>query len=360
MLSSAGMEVAVYSFQRDGHAYSEALTLFTAEEHEGITSKRNLTGLRNCISKFQPRVIINQMPYEHAITDVLFRFPNIKRIACLHNTLYSVRNNLEAYATSLFPPKIAPIFTNTLGKFLLLLIHRIRHARDLRRILFSYHKFVLFAEPNLDELRYFVPKFSPNKIALIPNSIPTVASFLPVKEKRILWLGRVVASQKRADLILPIWRELGPKLPDWTLDVVGDGPLLSRLQAESEAAGLERIVFHGKQPSAPFFERSAVYIMTSDFEGFPNTLIEAQSYGAVPVVFDSYPIASWLVRSEENGVLVTKNDVVRLTERLFQVCSDERALGYMAANSLTNARGYTEEKVSLHWQALLNNLLCEK
>ena len=44
-----------------------------------------------------------------------------------------------------------------------------------------------------------------------------------------------------------------------------------------------------------YYYRAVMFFMTSAFKGFANTLIEAHSYAAVPVVFDSYPVAGCIL-----------------------------------------------------------------
>ncbi len=295
MLRSYGQDVAVFSFANAGHVVPEGVTMFSATTPGNVENPDNLTALRACIETYEPTVVINQMSYEHVIGDVIRTSTDAPSVGCLHNTLLSVVNNLDTYAQHALPASLVPLATTKLGKAFLLRRHRTRHARDLSRILDTYDRFVMFAEPNLAELEYFVPDFDPERIALIPNSIENVAPSVPRKERRILWLGRVETRQKRADLILPLWRRLISQLPEWTLDVVGDGPEIDEIRASIAAESLPRIEVHGRQPSKPFFERSALYVMTSVFEGFPNTLVEAQSQGSVPIVFDSYPMVRSLI-----------------------------------------------------------------
>jgi glycosyltransferase involved in cell wall biosynthesis len=360
MLNTQGNEVGVFSYADTGHQPNAHVRLFAAPSPGNVSNPTNHTALANAITRFDPAIVINQMPYEHAITETLKHAFAGPRIGCLHNTLYSVRNNLDAYIGQIVPRRVQPLVRNPLGKALLLALHRRRHEADLRRILADYDRFVMFAQPNLEELRYFVPDYDPASIALIPNSIPDVAAEVPAKEKSILWLARVAQHQKRADLILPLWRLLVDRLPDWRLDVVGDGPLLPELRAQAKAEGLPRIQFHGRQPSQPFFERAAVYVMTSEFEGFPNTLIEAQSRGAVPVVFDSYPMARWLVTDGEDGILSPTRDVATLAQNIAGLCQMPERRKAMSGAALASAARFTEQEVAGQWGALIDTVLEER
>ena len=355
MLAPLGYEICVFSFAQDGHVVQPTCSYVAAPYAGGVAEPRNLQALSAQIERFRPDVTINQMPYEHPIGKVLRVHP-APTLGCLRNTLFSVRNNLDAYATRCLPGPLVPLGQTALGHRVLLARHRRRHTADLRRIIATYDRFVMFAEPNLDELRFFVPDFDPQKIALIPNSIPDVLPAPPAKENRILWLGRVTRTQKRADLILPLWQRLAAHLPDWHFDVVGDGDLLPALQAEAERSSVPRITFHGRQISEPFFRRAAIFVMTSEFEGFPNTLVEAQSRGAIPVVFDSYPVVRWLVDDGKDGVLAPTGDLAATEAAIMDLCQSPQRRTTMARAALDAADRFTEARVAGKWQALLDEV----
>jgi glycosyltransferase involved in cell wall biosynthesis len=356
MLSAHGHEVAVFSFAAHGHMDGPPAPLAFAAEPGGASNSKNIDLFRTWLTSFGPAVIVNQMPYERAITAAIEHHREAWGVACLRNSLYSVRNNLDRFADAVLPSRVARLAKNPVGRAALLHVHRRRHKRDLRMILRSYDRFVLFAEPNLEELRFFVPDYDPKKIEFIPNSIPYVAPEAPQKERRLLWLARVEVHQKRADLILPLWRRLAPLLSDWSFDVVGDGPWLDELRRQATAERLPRIQFHGRQPSQPFFERAPIFIMTSDFEGFPNTLIEAQSQGAVPVALDTYPMVRWLIRNSESGLLVARNDLDALASVVASLAEDPDRLSAMGEHARQAAARFTEERVAAQWNSLMFGL----
>lgn len=357
MLSAHGHEVAVFSFAVSGHMDRAPAPIEHALHEGGTSNHRNLEALREWLRAFRPDVTINQMPYEHGITSVLHEHREARHLACLRNTLYSVRNNLDRYADTLLPAPLSGLAKNVIGRAALLQLHKRRHARDLRTILQTYDRFVMFAEPNLEELAFFVPDYDRARISLVPNTIPDVAATLPKKEKRILWLARVSVQQKRADLVLPLWRAVATQLPDWSLDVVGDGPMLAELQRVAAKEGLPRLTFHGRQPSQPFFERSSVFVMTSDFEGFPNTLIEAQSRGAVPVAFDTYPMVRWLIHHEDYGLLVPRGDVQGMADAIVDLCNSTQKRTRMGQRALEAAAQYTEAAVAPQWDRLVRSVV---
>lgn len=98
---------------------------------------------------------------------------------------------------------------------------------------------------------------------------------------RVLWIGRV-CQVKRPDRLL----ELARGCPDLSFDLVG--PLQGELaQAISnQAKSIPNLILHGGQPREKvhqYYAGAALLCCTSDYEGFPNTFLEAWSHG-LPVV----------------------------------------------------------------------------
>jgi glycosyltransferase involved in cell wall biosynthesis len=214
----------------------------------------------------------------------------------------------------------------------------------------------MFGPPNLDELTYFVGKFARTKVTLIPNSIPHVLRSVPQKEKRLLWLGRLENSQKRVDLIVPLWKVLSNALPDWHLDIVGDGPARSDLEKAIAKSGLQRVTIHGRQVPNLYYQRSPIYIMTSAWEGFPNTVVEAQSFGAVAVLFDSFPIAKWMISDGEDGFLVKPLDTEAMARTVIDLVSRDDLSTHMEL-ALENAQRFHIDRVGKMWEELFDSLV---
>jgi len=354
--SELGHEVGVFSFARQGHVELDFGGLWHGVADGGQSSVVNLQALKEALDSFAPDIVINQMPYEREIGALLKKRKRFLLLGCLRNTLFSVKGNLTAYVRRTAPGFLGRFAENQRLQSLFLLLHRIRHRRDLRWILDTYDRFVMFGPPNLNELEYFIPDYDRDRIRLIPNSIPYVQATVPEKEKRILWLGRVSHEQKQAGLALDVWSRLCGLLPDWDLDIVGEGPALAELKHRVEKDKLERIEFHGRQMPDEFYRRSALFFMTSAFEGFPNTLVEAMSYGCVPVIFDSYPVASWIIKDQENGLLVPPFDVEEMTNGLRELAeSADRQI--WAERALAGVRQFRIDQVGQKWQELFDQEL---
>jgi glycosyltransferase involved in cell wall biosynthesis len=151
---------------------------------------------------------------------------------------------------------------------------------------------------------------------------------------RVLWLARV-CPQKRPDRLVEIARIC----PDLMFDMVG--PVyedeLSR-QAVEDAKSLSNVTVHGplaRDKVLELFSKAAVFLSTSDYEGFPNTFLEAWSLG-IPIVstFDPDQVIA------RHGLGLVNTDVPSLASAIRDLlgnqelyrASSERTLAYFMAH----------------------------
>ncbi|WP_127844468.1 glycosyltransferase [Psychroflexus aestuariivivens] len=358
--NNQGHDTHVYSYNVGGHAQQEVATLHSAAKKGGNNEQKNNQQLQDLILSLKPNVVINQMPYERPIGEALRQVKSkcdFLLLGCLRNTLYSVKLNLDDYVKAAVPKPLQPLFNNAVGKQLLLQKHKSRHKEDLKFILDTYDYFVMFGPPNMEELKYFVGNYELHKTHLIPNSIPSVLPEVPPKDKRILWLSRLSYKQKRADLILPFWKQVMHELPDWQFDVVGNGDAYEDLKQQIEKEQIPRITLYGKQNPEAYYKRSPIYIMTSAFEGFPNTLIEAQSYASIPVVYDNYPICSWAVKEGQSGVLIPPFKVDYMAREVVALAKNQERQNQLMQTALDNAKEFEINKVGQEWISFFNREL---
>jgi hypothetical protein len=151
---SVGYDTSVFSYANNQHSSQEVAELYHSKNPGLNKNPDNNIELLNVIKKINPDIIINQMPYEYQIGEVLLKARkediNFLLLGCLRNTLFSVKLNLEFYTQKLVPSLILPVFKNKLGYFIVLSIHKYRHKKYLKQILDKYDYFVMFGPPNID------------------------------------------------------------------------------------------------------------------------------------------------------------------------------------------------------------------
>ena len=126
---------------------------------------------------------------------------------------------------------------------------------------------------------------------------------------------------KRVDRFLRVAGQIAAARPDAQFLIVGDGELREPLRASAEAAGLDgRLVWAGfRRDIADVCFASDVVVLTSDNEGTPVSLIEAQAAGT-PVVSTRVGGVSSVVRA---GRVVERDDERGLAGAVCAVLDDE-------------------------------------
>ncbi len=159
---------------------------------------------------------------------------------------------------------------------------------------------------------------------VIPNGIDVgrFAAAPRPEPETILWVGRLVP-QKQPGLAIEALRMLKRTRPDARLDLVGDGPLLGHVQARLGAADVQGAVrLLGLRDDAPeFLSRAACFLLTSDYEGCPLSVLEAMAAG-VPVVATAVGGVPELVGHGETGILVEPGRPEGLARGLDELLSD--------------------------------------
>jgi len=207
----------------------------------------------------------------------------------------------------------------------------------------------------------------PTPIAMIPNGVDTTHfSPAPVPAPaasgesgwsgpaRLLFVGRVV-HQKGLDVLLDALAQLAPG-PEYTLDIVGDGPLRPALAEQAARLGLaERVRFSGWASRAAMPEvlrRADVFVFPSRDEGMPNAVLEAMASG-LPVAATRIAGNEELVGDGETGFLVAPDDAAGLAAALGRLLADRalcRRLG--AAGRQRVVKEYSWRSVAERYAAL--------
>jgi glycosyltransferase involved in cell wall biosynthesis len=170
----------------------------------------------------------------------------------------------------------------------------------------------------------------------------------------ILAAGRL-AVEKRFDLLLEAFARCAGSRPEWRLVIAGNGPLRDELVHRAERLGIgERVHFPGRVDNLDdWYSASEIFVLSSEFEGFPNVLLEAMGHGMAVLSFDCPTGPRELIRNEENGLLAKHLDVTDLAAGLGRLMGDP-ALRQRLGQSATEVRNRLSiDRVAALWLAAL-------
>lgn len=217
----------------------------------------------------------------------------------------------------------------------------------------NIHKFVVFSEKDkLEAIKKL--SISESKVVVIPHMVQIPrAQPKKVCNKRLVMLARLENKQKRFDLVLNSMH----KCLDWELNIYGDGPDRLYIEKTINELKLRNVKLHSATDDVEgILNSNDVHLMTSDYEGFGFSNIEAMRKGLPIIIRNTFPVAESLI--EGNGVLLSKewstDEFVRALEYI--------NLNYasMSHKSLLLSDKFSPEEVTKKWKFLINNEIKDK
>ena len=270
------IEYPIPSTVKQVHAFSTA----SSKLNRNIERIKNLN---NIIKNNKPDIILSFLP-RSSYMNCLLKRKNIKLVI-------SVRND----------PKTE--YSRLIDKILMNLL---------------YPRADGFVLQTNDAKDYFCKKIQ-DKSKIILNSVNP--DFLKDdihtnKKKRIISIGRLV-EQKNQKLLIDSFVNISNDIPEYCLDIYGDGPLKNDLEKYIQSKGMsDKIFLKGNIDNIKkVMCESSLFVLSSNYEGLPNSLIEAMSSG-IPCISTDCPCGGprMLINNGVNGWLVNVNDNNQLSK----------------------------------------------
>lgn len=214
----------------------------------------------------------------------------------------------------------------------------------------------------LDRARDFFGAEVAKKSFVIPNPavlIKTVKPYLGERKKTIVSAGRFGAEKRYCDLIDAFYI-IHKKYPDYSLIIYGNGPMLDSYKKQVKALNLEGFVsFPGYVDCfAQQIREDGIFVLSSLYEGIPNSLIEAMSIGIPCVATDCTPGGpAFLFDNEMRGILVPVKAPVAMANAIIRYIENPE-LAIMKGNSAINVvNQLKEENIRLKWIEAFKKIL---
>jgi len=211
-----------------------------------------------------------------------------------------------------------------------------------------------------------------SKLHYIPNGVEIVAvdpktcrDFVQARglnpdEKYLLYVGRLIPLKRLEKLVELI---NAPGMQDYKLLVCGAisdqeyynklKELISRLECQ------QRVVFTGRVPpkEVPYYLAiAACYVSASEYEGRPNSILEAQAAGKVVFASD---IAAHreVITPGQTGFLFDPGDLPSAAKKILEVHADSALQKMLARNCRKEACLMSWKACALHYHAVFASIL---
>jgi len=199
------------------------------------------------------------------------------------------------------------------------------------------------------------------KSIVIHNSVNVPQDKYPMpkeREKRIVSVGRL-HPQKNQKLLIDAFARISNKFIDYTLDIYGDGNLHDELTSQIESLGLsERVrIIPSRKDLWDCIYNASLFVLSSDYEGMPNALMEAMALGLPCISTDCRPGgARTLIQDGISGIIVPCRNVDKLSEAMEYVLHNTEMEEKLAQNARLLQNTHTDYLIFNKWSDYIKSI----
>lgn len=171
--------------------------------------------------------------------------------------------------------------------------------------------------------------------------------------KKILSVGRLTY-QKNFQLLVQIAAEILPKYEDWTWEICGEGEQRTELEQLIRDNKLEdKLILRGQvRDLYTKYQEYSFMVMTSRYEGFPMSLIEAEANRLPLISFDIPTGPGEIIVDGKNGFLIPNNDTSRMTKNIMVLMDNAMIRSSMAEAAYNLSLQFDLEQIIQKWRAI--------
>lgn len=175
---------------------------------------------------------------------------------------------------------------------------------------------------------------------------------LPANE--FLYVGRL-NPQKGLTNLIEAFRIAYDQNKNITLTIVGDGAEKEKLIAFTEQSGLTEVIkFEGfKSNTEIYYARAKATLLTSNFEGFPNVLVESIAIGTPVISFDCPSGPEDIIEKGINGILVPHQNKEEFAKAILAVANN--TIIFNPQDVIGSAKKFSTETIVNQYLKLIFN-----
>lgn len=230
----------------------------------------------------------------------------------------------------------------------------VKITRLLRSIAYPFAEGIIF---QTDMAKSFFSKNIQKKGVVLPNPVDIARIPEPHKGKRqkvLVAVGRL-ERQKNFPMLIKAFSKFYRKEKNFKLVIYGEGRERTNLEILIKELGLDGVVLlPGRNKDVlNVINDASAFILSSDYEGMPNALIEAMCMG-MPVISTDCPSGGprELIENQKNGILIPVGDEDALVDALYSII-DSNMAEKMSNNSSKLRHSLTSVRIFENWEKYL-------
>lgn len=178
-------------------------------------------------------------------------------------------------------------------------------------------------------------------------------------EDIIISVGRL-EPQKNMTLLIKAFSDIANTIPEWKLHIYGEGEERNKLEQLISDLGMkDRILLLGLSNNVlQEVAKAKIFVLSSDFEGMSNALLEAVCLGVPSIATDSPAYGNReIIKDGINGFIVPVGDRVALAQKIIELIHNERVRVSFAEKSDSIYHLANPSSIADKWTEYINKIL---
>ncbi|QHJ11408.1 Glycosyltransferase Gtf1 [Paraglaciecola mesophila] len=256
--------------------------------------------------------------------------------------------NLLFFLLTKRKPKIVLVQSNSVeklfqGRILKALAQKILDRVDAMTLYTSFDQHALSKRFAVNDQKMFIIP----RACKLPSAAPRQHH-----DNRLVTICRISENQKNFTAMV----EIMAQAPELTLDIYGAGSAEEVRELERKISAHPNIQFKGKTNDvAATLSQYSVFIMTSFYEGYGQSLIEARSQGLPIVLFNTFDAAQSVVVDGKNGFLIEPFDQTSFRDSIRKILESDALYKQMSLESVALSATTDPQSIQDKWLALFKS-----
>ncbi len=201
---------------------------------------------------------------------------------------------------------------------------------------------------------YFISRgMKKDKLCVIPNPLdPQLPEVYTGKRRKAVAAAGRLTEQKNHKLLINAFAGFHKRYPEYVLEIYGEGQLREELEKQISAQGMQESIFLMGFTNKLLnrIKDCSLYVLSSDYEGVSNSLMEAMAVG-LPVIATDCPIggSAMCIENGVNGLLIPINNEQALTEAMEHLIKNQDKLLQISEAAVGIRDRFSVDKVSAMW-----------
>ena len=201
---------------------------------------------------------------------------------------------------------------------------------------------------------YYSATLNMDKISVLPNPLSPNFQYdsgTGNRENIILNVGRLHQVKNQA-MLLNVFHEINTN--GWKLQILGEGNERENLEALILDKNIRNVELLGsKKNLEDYYKKAKIFVFTSNYEGFPNALLEAMRFGLAPISTNCLSGPSELIVDQKNGYLTPVKDLEALKNKLAFLVDNEDLIEDFGRKAKLSTKKFEAQEVVRLWENLI-------